>query len=173
MKVTFIKSILVATLAITSFACEDDLVYSDLVQDRRPAVPVTFSNATTYGGNPFVEVSQSGATPTITFTLSIPASSGRTIKEITKVAGGGTGVNAGTLNSASAVINTAPIAGNGTTATFSITLADFRRKYPAPGVVSTPTAAGLAPREVAFIFLVTLDDNTQIVTQQVRARILA
>lgn len=173
MKVTLIKRFLSVTLLAAMVACEDDLQYGPLVRDNRPAIPVTFSNATTYGGNPFVEVSQSGAAPTITFTLSIPAGSGRSIKEITKVAGGGTGVNAGTLNTASAIINAAPIPGTGTTATFTMTLADFRKKYPAPGVVSTPTAAGLAPREIAFIFLITLDDNTQIITQQVRARILA
>ena len=171
MKLTFIKGFLQVTLALASVSCKDDLKYGPLVRDNRPAVPVTFSNAVTYGGNPFIEVSQSGATPTITFTLSIPASTGRTIREITTVAGGGTGVNAASLNTASAKINTAPIAGNGTTATFTMSLAAFRTKFPT--VVTTPTAAGLAPREIAFIFLVTLDDSSQIITQQVRARILA
>lgn len=169
MKLTFIKGFLLATLAVASVSCKDDLKYGPLVRDNRPAVPVTFSNAVTYGGNPFIEVSQ--ATPTITFTLSIPASTGRTIREITTVAGGGTGVNAASLTAAAAKINAAPIAGNGTTATFTMSLADFRTKFPT--VPATPTAVGLAPREIAFIFLVTLDDNSQIVTQQVRARILA
>lgn len=167
MKLTFIKGFLLATLVLANVACKDDLEYGPLVRDNRPAVPVTFPGATTFGGNPFVEVSAAG-NGAIKFTLSIPASTGRTIKEITKVAGGATGINPGTLNTASAIINTAPIAGTGTTAVFETTLAAFKTKF--PSVATTPGTA-TAPREIAFIFLVTLDDNTQIVTQQVRARI--
>jgi len=168
MKLTIIKGVLLATLAIANFACKDDLVYSELVRDNRPAVPVTFSNAQTFGGNPWIDVSVAGG-GAIKFDLSIPAGSGRTIKEITTVVGGATGINAGSLNSAALKFNTAPIAATGTTATFQTTIADFSRKYAAVSVV--PVANPLTPREIAFIFLVTLDDNTQIVTQQVRARI--
>ncbi|MDB5241232.1 MAG: hypothetical protein JWP57_1857 [Spirosoma sp.] len=167
MKLTIIKSFLLAALVVTSFACKDDLEYGPLVRDNRPAVPVTFPGATTFGGNPFIEVSTSGS-GAIKFTLSIPESSGRTIKEITKVAAGATGINPASLNTATSVFNTAPIVANGTTATFETTLAAFKTKYPA--VVTTPGTA-LAPREIAFIFLVTLDNGDQIVTQQVRARI--
>lgn len=156
-----------ATLAVTSFACKDDYVYGPLVRDNRPAVPVTFPGATTFGGNPFIDVSTVG-NGAIKFTLSIPAGTGRTIKEITRVVGGGTGINAASLNTAASAINTAPIAGTGTTAVFETTLAAFKTKYPAVvTTVGTPTV----PREIAFIFLVTLDDNTQIVTQQVRVRV--
>ena len=172
MKQIIIKGLLLVSLAVTSFSCKDDLEYGPLVRDNRPTIPVTFPNATTFGGNPFIDVSTAANTP-ITFTLSIPTSSGRTIKEITTVVGGGTGVNAGSLNTASAKFNTAPIPGTGTTATFTTSLAAFAAKYPAPGVVITPMTNPATPREIAFIFLVTLDDNTQIVTQQVRARILA
>lgn len=169
MKHILIKGFLLATLALTNFACKDDLEYGPLVRDNRPAVPVTFPGATTFGGNPFIDVS-TAAGGTIKFTLSIPASSGRTIKEITRVVGGGTGINAASLNSAAAALNTAPIPANGTTAVFETTLAAFRTKYPT--VVVTPGTATV-PREIAFIFLVTLDDNSQIITQQVRARIAA
>ena len=169
MKNTIIKSLLLATLALTSFACKDDLEYGPLVRDNRPAVPVTFPGATTFGGNPYIDVS-TAAGGAIKFTLSIPASSGRTIKEITRVVGGATAINAASLNSAAAAINTAPIPANGTTAVFETTLAAFRTKYPT--VVVTPGTATV-PREIAFIFLVTLDDNSQIITQQVRARIAA
>ncbi len=168
MKQILIKSLLLAMLAGANFACKDDLIYSDLVQDRRPAVPVTFANATTFGSNPFIIVSAGGG-GAIKFDLSIPASSGRTIREITTVVGGATGINAGSLNSAALKFNTAPIAATGTTATFQTTIADFSRKYAAVSVV--PVANPLTPREIAFIFLVTLDNGDQIVTQQVRARI--
>lgn len=160
---------MLTAVVLSTLSCKDDLVYSDLVRDNRPAVPVTFPNTTTFGANPFILVSVAGG-GAIKFDLSIPTSSGRTIKEITTVAGGATGINPGSLNSAAARINTAPIPGKGTTATFDYTLAAFRTKYPAVNVA--PIADPLSPREIAFIFLVTLDDNSQIVTQQVRARII-
>lgn len=174
MKLTIIKGVLLATLAVTNFACKDDLEYSGLVRDNRPAVPVTFPNAKTFGGNPWIDVSVAGG-GAIKFDLSIPSSSGRTIKEITRVAAGGTGINAGSLGPTTMAANNSiysnmPVAGSGTTATFQITLADFTRRYGA-AINVAPSANPLAPREIGFIFLVTLDDNTQIVTQQVRARI--
>lgn len=159
---------MLALVGISTVACKDDLVYSDLVRDNRPAVPVTFPNATTFGANPFVIVSVAGG-GAIRFDLSIPASSGRTIREITRVVGGATGINAGSLNTASLAFNTAPITASGTTVTFQTTVADFSRRYPTVNV--SPLADPLAPREIAFIFLVTLDNGDQIVTQQVRARI--
>ncbi|GAB2555664.1 hypothetical protein [Spirosoma areae] len=165
------KALLVALLISGSFACKDDLVYSDLVRDNRPAIPVTFPDATTYGFNPYITTSLA-AGGNIQFTLSIPASSGRTIKEITKIVGGGTGINVATLNAATAATayNAAPIAGSGTTAVFVTTLADFKKKYPA--VATTPVALPNFT-ELAFLFLITLDDGTQLVPQPVRVRVVA
>jgi hypothetical protein len=156
---------LLLIIACAAFACKNDDVFSELVRDNRPAVPVTFPGATTFGFNPYIEASLEAlkAGENITFTLAIPESSGRTIKEITKVGAGATAINAGTLNGAG--YNTAPIPGTGTTATFTTTLADFNR------LRRTPTTQVAAGQELAFIFLVTLDDDTQIITQQVRARI--
>lgn len=170
MKQFLVHIFLLASLALTGIACKDDLEYGPLVRDNRPAVPVTFSNATTFGGNPFIEISTAANTP-VTFTLSIPASSGRTIREISRVVGGTTAINAGSLNTASNLFQTTAITGNGTTATFTTTLAAFRTRY--PSVTVTPTGNPNSPREIAFIFLVTLDNGDQIVTQQVRARVLA
>ncbi len=168
MKQTIKSILLLAMLAMTNVACKDDLEYGPLVRDNRPAVPVTFPNATTFGANPFVIVSVAGG-GAIRFDLSIPAGSGRTIREITRVVGGGTGINAGSLNSAALAFNTTPITASGTTVAFQTTIADFSRKYPTVNVA--PLADPLSPREIAFIFLVTLDNGDQIVTQQVRARI--
>lgn len=170
MKNTLIRILLLAVVASGSIACKDDLIYSDLVQDRRPAVPVTFPNATTYGFNPFI-VSSLAAGGKIEFTLSIPASSGRTIKEITKVVGGATSINVATLNNATATSAfMTSIPGNGTTATFTTTIADFKKKYP---TVSTTPVALPNYTEIQFLFLVTLDDGTQIVTEPVRVRVVA
>ncbi|WP_020605561.1 hypothetical protein [Spirosoma spitsbergense] len=171
MKNKIIRMLLLALLAGGGFSCKDDLVYSDLVQDRRPAVPVTFPGTTTFGFNPYI-TSSLAAGGAIQFTLSIPASSGRTIKEITKVVGGATGINVGTLNTATATtaFNTAPIPGNGTTAVFTTTIAAVKTKYP---TVSIVPAALPNFTEIQFLFLVTLDDGTQIVPEPVRVRVVA
>ena len=171
MKKILINIFLLALLAGSSFSCKDDLVYSDLVQDRRPDVPVTFPGATTFGFNPYI-TSSLAAGGAIQFTLSIPASSGRTIKEITKVVGGATSINVGTLNTATATtaFNTAPIPGSGTTATFTTTIAAVKAKYPSVSIV--PVALPNYT-ELQFLFLVTLDDGTQIVPEPVRVRVVA
>lgn len=170
MKRFIVNSLMVAAFALTTMSCKDDLIYSELVRDNRPAVPVTFPGTTAFGFDPFISTSISGG-GAIKFTLSIPAESGRTIKEITRVVGGTSAINIGTLNTASQAFNTAPIAGAGTTATFETTLAAFRTRYPTVPVAATTNP--LAPNEIAFLFLVTLDDNTQIVTQRVRVRLQA
>ncbi len=171
MKKIIINLLLLTLVAGGSFSCKDDLVYSDLVRDNRPAIPVTFPGATTYGFNPFIVSSLAGGGP-IQFTLSIPSSSGRTIKEITKIVGGATGITVATLNSATTATayNAAPIAGSGTTVVFNTTIADFKKKYP---TVSTTPIALPNYTEIQFLFLVTLDDGTQIVPEPVRVRIVA
>jgi hypothetical protein len=170
MKNRFTPILLLALLVVSNISCKDDLVYSDLVRDNRPAVPVTFPGATTYGFNPFIISSLAAGGP-IQFTLSIPSSSGRTIKEITRVVGGATGITVANLNSATAATayNAAPIPGSGTTAVFSTTIADFKKKYPT--VATTPVALPNYT-EIQFLFLVTLDDGTQIVPEPVRVRIV-
>ncbi len=170
MKKILINIFLLALLAGGSFSCKDDLVYSDLVRDRRPDVPVTFVDATTFGFNPYI-TSSLAAGGAIQFTLSIPASSGRTVKEITKVVGGATSINVGTLNTATptSAFMTA-IAGSGTTVVFKTTIADVKKKYPAVSIV--PVALPNFT-EIQFLFLVTLDDGTQIVPQPVRVRVVA
>lgn len=173
MNKTIIQRFFLVLLVMTSLACKDDLEYGPLVRDNRPAIPVTFPGTITFGGNPYIEVP--AASGVIRFTLSIPASSGRTIREITKVAGPTTATNAGSLNTAASVINTAPIPASGTTATFETTVAAIRTRFPvaANNPAYTPSADPYTPRELGFIFLITLDDNTtQIVTQQVRARLV-
>ncbi|RAK03244.1 hypothetical protein LX87_01366 [Larkinella arboricola] len=168
MKKIAFRFLLLVVVALAGISCKDDYVYSDLVQDNLPAVPVTYSGATTYGFDPYYETSIAGG-GNIKITLSIPTSSGRTIKEITRVAAGATSINAGTLNTAGNY-NTGPIAGNGTTAEFTTTIKDFNTKRPA--VPTTPTTPPTGVREIAFIFLVTLDDGTEIRTMPVRIRVL-
>lgn len=168
MKKIAFQFLILSIVAFAGISCKDDYVYSDLVKDNRPAVPVTYTGATTYGFDPYYETSVA-AGGNIKITLSIPSSSGRTIKEISKVAAGATSINAGTVATAGNY-NAAPIAGSGTTVEFTTTVKDFATKRPA--VPSTPVALP-GFREIAFIFQVTLDDGTQIIATPVRVRILA
>ncbi|GAB3254108.1 hypothetical protein GCM10027347_14290 [Larkinella harenae] len=167
MKKIAFQFFLLSVIAFAGFSCKDDGVYSDLVRDNRPAVPVTYTGATTYGFDPYYEVS-TAAGGNIKITLSIPSSSGRTIKEITRVAAGATSITVQTLNTASTNYISAPITASGTTVEFTTTLKDFATKRPSVAITpNTPV------REIAFMFLVTLDDGSEIVAQPVRIRILA
>jgi hypothetical protein len=138
--------------------------------DVKPAVPVTVSNAEAFRPDPTVTTSLSGG-GAITITLNIPSASGRTIKEITKVA-------ASTSYSAIQGIGTNivyytpdPIAGTGTTATFTTSLTQYFTKHP----VSSTNPAAAANTELArrFYFLITLDDNSVIVSEPVRVLVLS
>ncbi|WP_247231847.1 hypothetical protein [Telluribacter sp. SYSU D00476] len=159
-KLINIFGLLIALITITS--CEKD--YGVFNSDNIAPIPVTFPNATTHGFDPFIRVSLAANDP-IRFELSIPESSGRTIKEITKVAAGANAINIATLNTGANYLS-APIPGEGTKAVFTTTIAEFQTKR---RTATTPVAAG---QELAFIFLVTLDDNTQIVTQRVRVNVI-
>ena len=129
-----------------------------------PAVPVTVQNAMAYRPDPTVSTSKGGG-GNIQIILSIPSSSGHTIKEITKVAASTTYTQIQSSGS-TGFYNTAPIPGNGTTATFNTTLTEYIAK--AGGSVPASNLE-LAKR---FYFLVTLDDGSTIVTTPVRALVL-
>ncbi|MCC9137053.1 hypothetical protein ACFSKU_20330 [Pontibacter silvestris] len=168
---------LLFTVALTS--CEKD-EYTEFYSDNRPEIPVTFPGTTTYGFNPYITHSISGG-GNIEFTLAIPENSGRTIKEITKIVAGSTSINAGTVTSADvadktgkvAVVsynNATPIPVNSTTATFTTTLEEFKSK--------TEEAAKTDDNklvkdggEIAFMFLITLDNDQTIIPVQVRVRL--
>lgn len=142
-------------------SCEED--FGTFNKDNRPEVPVMFANATTFGHDPYVEVTQG---ETIEFVLEIPENSGRTITEIRKVAAGGTAINIATLNNAASYIE-APIPGSGNSVVFTTTLEEFREKRPTTTV--TVPESGFV--EIAFLFEVILDNNESIVSMRARARI--
>lgn len=126
--------------------------------DNRPAVPVTVANARDYRPDPTVFASR--ATGAITITLSIPAGSGRTIKEITRVSANTTATQ---VQGTTGLYNTAPIAGTGTTVTFNTTFTEYIAK--AAGVIPTANNTELAKR---FYFLITLDNGDTIIPEPVR-----
>lgn len=155
------KRILILLFIIASGLTSCDKDYGTFNSDNRPEIPVTFPDATTFGFNPYITYSLSSGKE-IELKMSIPATSGRTIKEITKVVGGTSSINVNSLNTSTFI--TSPIAVNATEYVFKTTLQEFISKTKV-----TPAAGG----EIAFMFLVTLDDGTTIVPVQVRARIVA
>ncbi len=171
MKNIFLVLMLLTAASLSSCEKEYDTFYSD----NRPAVPVTYPGTITHGFNPYITHSISSGGD-ITFTLSIPETSGRTIREISRVAAGGTSVNAASLNATTAsgapVPNyiSAPIAGNGTTATFTTTLEEFKT-ITNEAAKSDANKLVVAGGEIAFMFLVTLDNNETIIPVQVRVRL--
>ncbi len=142
---------------------------TDPLLDQRPAVPVSITNATEFRPDPTVTTSLAGG-GNIQVVLSIPASSGRTIKEITRIAAS-TSFTKIQSGGTTGYYENAPIAVNGTTYTYNTTVADYFVKFP----VTTANPAAKANTELAlrFYFLVTLDDNSQLVTMPVRILVLA
>jgi hypothetical protein len=131
----------------------------------KPAVPVTVSNLFAMtNGVPTVQTSLSGG-GNITITLQIPSGSGRTIKQITKVALASNTTSYTVVQNSTAPYNTAPIPGNGTSVTFTTTLAEYTTKTGLP-----VTTGGAATTFLAryFYFLVTLDNGDQLIPVPVR-----
>lgn len=134
--------------------------------DRRPTVAVTVSNATDYRPEPTVTTALSG-TGAIQVILAIPASSGRTIKEITKVSASTSYTQ---VQGTTGLYISTPIAGDGLTATFNTSLTEYFVKKP----VSASNPAAKVNTELAnrFYFAVTLDNGDIIYPEAVRVLVL-
>ncbi|MCL7987971.1 hypothetical protein M8998_08475 [Sphingobacterium sp. lm-10] len=145
-------------------SCEKD--YTEFYSDNRPEIPVTFEGATTHGFNPYIIVPLSNGN--ISFTLTIPETSGRTIASISRVHAGATSINAGGVRAATYL--TEPIAGNGTRATFTTSIDEFRSKSAANNTLiqNFINNATLTQLEIAYMFLVTLDNGQEIIPVQTR-----
>jgi len=137
----------------------------EIIEQSQPTVPVTVSNLYgTYNGVPTVSTSLSGG-GAISITLNIPSSSGRTIKEISRVATTTVPNNYRVIQATSGLYLSTPIAGNGTSVTFTTTLAEYTQKT---GL--TVTTGGTATSFLAryFYFLVKLDNDEEIIPIPVR-----
>ena len=134
------------------------------LSDVKPAIPITVSNAMDFRPEPTVSTSKS-AGGTIQIVLAIPNGSSRTIKEITKVAASTTYTQIQSTGT-TGFYTTGPIAGNGKTVTFNTSITEYLSKF--PGAIPASNAE-LARR---FYFLVTLDDNSVIVTESVRVLVI-
>ena len=132
--------------------------------DNIPVNLISVSNAADYRPDPTVSTSIGGG-GNIQVVLSLPANSKRSIKEITKVAASTSYTkiqSAGT----SGFYTVIPIAGSGASVTFTTTLAEYFTKFP----VSASNLAAKKDTELSLrlYFLVTLDDNSTVVTPGVR-----
>lgn len=167
MNISIYKTAFILMGAIIINGCSKQDI--DPLMDNRPAVPVSITNAMEFRPDPTVTTSLA-AGGKIMVELSIPASTGRTIKEITRIAAS-TSYTKIQSGGSTGYYENAPIAVNGTTYTYNTTVADYFVKFP----VSTANPAAKANSELAlrFYFLVTLDDNSQLVTMPVRILILA
>jgi len=160
----YIKSILslgvIITMAMAS--CKKDNVS---LENNFPDVPVTVTNKIGIFTAPAVSSSLSGG-GAIKVVLEIPASSGRTIKEITRVAAA---TAYGSVQTTTGLYVTGPIAGTGTTSiTFNTTLAEYTTKtgLAAPTAATAGTATSFLARN--FYFMITLDNGQVIVPTYVR-----
>src|SRR6185436_14302397 len=152
------------SLAIMVASCKkDDFGY---LSQNHPDVPVTVSNLYgMYNGVPTVQTSLSGG-GAITIKLEIPSSTGRTIKEITRVALHTT-PNGGyaTVRTTTGLYNTAPIAGTGTSVTFTTSISEFTSKT---GIAVTTSGTATSFLSRYFYFLITLDNGEQVIPVPVR-----
>ncbi|MBB1286026.1 hypothetical protein HRH25_16705 [Flavisolibacter sp. BT320] len=135
------------------------------LSDFRPDIPVTVSNVFDYRPNPTVKASK--ADDKITITLQIPANSGRTIKEISKVAAATTAnftpIQTATTVSTNGLYSNTPIPGNGTSVTFETSFTEYKTKT---ATTTNPASNALLTR--AFYFMITLDNGETILPQFVR-----
>lgn len=137
------------------------------LSDNRPEVPVTVANVFEFRAAPVVKASK--AENKIMITLQIPAETGRTIKEVIKIAAAASN-NWTTIYNATAVgtANTqlwsnTPIPVNSTTYTFTTTFDEYKTKT---ATAATPASNALLGRD--FYFMLKLDNDEIIIPTNVR-----
>lgn len=155
------KYFFAAGLLLVLASCKKDDF--NALTDVRPVIPVTVANATEYRPGPTIVVSR--ASPAFTIVLEIPAGSGRTIKEITKVAA--TAGSSQPLYGTTGLYNTAVIPGVNNKATFSSSLTEFTSKTGRPVPANNPPVNAVE-LDRQFYFLLTLDNNETLISPQVR-----
>ena len=153
-------------LTVIGISCEKEDFNG--LSDVRPAVPVTVTNAIDFRPEPTVSTSISGG-GAIKIVLAIPASTGKKIKEITKIAANTTYTQIQSTGTTGFYTNTPPFVAipvNDITYTFNTTLAEYVVK--GPGTI--PPVSATAGTELAkrFYFLITLDDGSVIIPESVR-----
>ena len=149
--------------AASLFSCKQNKW--EIVEQSQAAIPVTITNLYgTFNGVPSVSTSLSGG-GAITITMSIPAGSGRTIKEITRVGYSNVPNNYKVVQTTTGLYNTATIPGSGTTVSFTTTLTEYTAKT---GLAVTTSGTPTSFLARYFYFLITLDNGEQLIPMPVR-----
>jgi hypothetical protein len=204
MKNNFLHLFAFAAIVLSLGACKKDYGPTSLgpLQDSEAGIPVTVTNQNFFERVPIVVVNgvpasslvTSTTTNQFTITFQIPADKG-TIKEITRVQTGATGLGLLSTGTAAQAYNydavsnaIKPVMGNGTnTITFTSSVAEYRAfrtrfgtaagnaGYVFPDITatnSTSTFNAQTPNQLRYFFLLTLGDGTQIIPMEVRVRLL-
>lgn len=159
-------SALIAFVGILAFSsCKKDGF--DPLGDSIAEIPVMVNNVFDYRPTPTVKASK--AENQIKIILELPASTGRTIKEVLKIAaqpaGNYTAIYTGTAvgTGSSQLWSNTPITVNASTYTFTTTFDEFKTKT---GVTATPASNALLSRD--FYFKIKLDNDVEIYPMSVR-----
>lgn len=153
-------------ISVLFFSCEKE-GFGPLT-DSRPDVGVSVSNATDYRPGPTVTASR--AANNFSIVLEIPAESGKTIQEISKVAV--TSGSAAPLQGTTGLYVSTPIAGNNTNKiTFNTSLTEYTSKTGVAVPANNPPVNAVELTR-QFYFLVKLNDGSGIITQQVRVLVV-
>lgn len=145
-------------------SCKKD-TYNWLTSSHPDIAVTVVNNYVYFNGIPNVQTSISGG-GNISIVLEIPGSSGRTIKEITKVALGTSTQNYIVVQNNTPAYNSAPIPGSGNRVTFNTSLSEFAIKSGTPLITTGGTATSFISRY--FYFLITLDNGEQLIPVPVR-----
>jgi hypothetical protein len=130
--------------------------------------PVVITNAVDYRPDPTVPTAVAGDS-SIKIVLAIPASSGRTIKEITKVA---TSSSYAAIQSTGTTgfYNVPVIPGSGTTVTFTTSIKEYYVNNPVSK--TNPVPATNSELTFRYYFRLTLDDASVVYPTPVRVLVL-
>ena len=139
---------MIAILAIAVSSCKKEGFTA--LTDERPGIPVLVTNATEFRPGPTITVSR--ASPAFSISLEIPAASGRTIKEISKVVA--TAGSSQPLFGTAGLYNTAPVTGNSNKVTFSSSLAEYMARTSRPVPANNPPVNAVE-LDRQFYFLLT------------------
>jgi hypothetical protein len=125
--------------------------------------PIAVTNAVDYRPDPTVTASLGGDS-SITITLTLTSTAGRSMKEATHVIGSSS--YAAIENPASKFYNAAPLAASNNSVTFTTSVGEYLKNYPVSASNPKPTAnVELANR---FYFQITLDDGSVVYPTPVR-----
>lgn len=159
--VTNIFIIIAAAVLVLSSCTKQD---TNPLLDSRPDVPVTITNASDYRPDPTVTCSLKDSI--ITISLEIPAQSGRSISQISKIA---TSTSFTKIQGSSGLYVSTPIPVNGTSYTFKTSLKEYYTKNPSTGKSgSNPDPVINVELANRYYFSIKLDNGADVIALPVR-----